>query len=145
MYPRLVWHQLISMWNWIRRETVADQKRAMMTKGSFVYRLIVTIGVLSLWAMSAYSQSVYHVRVGAAGPGNGSDWINAYTSLPATLQRGATYYVTGGSYPSYTFNTAQSGTTIITVKRAFPTDRGTGTRGWRATARGKRCLHRSLA
>jgi len=80
-------------------------------------------------ALSSQAAGMYYVRSGAAGLGNGSDWNNAFTSLPATLERGATYYVAGGNYPSYTFNTPQSEATVVTVKKASPTDHGTDS-GW---------------
>ena len=103
-----------------------------MNKTSFVYGVIVAIAVFCLGAISAQSQNVYCVRSGATGSGNGLDWTNAYPSLPATLQRGATYYVAGGQYPSYTFNTPESGTNWVIVRKASPTNHGTGT-GWVAS------------
>ena len=70
------------------------------------------------------AQNVYCVRVGATGANNGLDWINAYPALPATLVRGATYYVAGGNYASYTFSTADSGTSMITIRRATAANHG---------------------
>lgn len=73
--------------------------------------------------------ATYHVRAGAAGSGSGADWINAYASLPATLSRGSTYYVATGTYGGYTFNTAESGVSMVVVKKATPADHGSNT-GW---------------
>lgn len=73
-----------------------------------------------------------YVRPGATGNNSGSDWANAYNSLPATLVRGDTYYLADGNYSGYTFNTANSGTTLITLKKATATDHGTDT-GWSST------------
>jgi hypothetical protein len=70
------------------------------------------------------------VRAGANG--NGTDWNNAYGSLPATLARGAVYLIADGSYSGYTFNTAASGTTAITIKKATESDHGTSV-GWSST------------
>lgn len=70
-----------------------------------------------------------YVRAGAAGNGSGSDWNNAYTSLPSTLVRGDTYFIADGTYGSYTFRTPASGTTFINIKKATVTDHGTDT-GW---------------
>lgn len=70
-----------------------------------------------------------YVRPGAPGSNNGTDWTNAYTSLPAALVRGDTYYVASGSYPAYTFDDPQSGTLTITVKKATAADHGMDT-GW---------------
>lgn len=86
---------------------------------------------LSLLAMSAPAANRY-VRAGATGNGSGSDWNNAYTSLPATLVRGDTYYVADGNYPGYVFTTPASGTTFIYVKKATLDDHGTDT-GWQAS------------
>lgn len=74
----------------------------------------------------------YYVRSGASGAKNGSDWTNAYTSLPSTLVRGDTYYIAGGSYSGRTFNTPASGTSVITIKGATIADHGTNT-GWSDT------------
>src|SRR5207302_1756348 len=37
------------------------------------------------------------------------------------------YYIADGTYPRYNFNTAQSGTTLITIKKAIHTDHCTDT------------------
>jgi hypothetical protein len=80
-----------------------------------------------------YAQAANHyVRQGATGSANGNDWTNAYTSLPSTLVRGDTYYIAGGSYPGKTFNTANSGTNVITIKKAIESDHGTAT-GWQSS------------
>lgn len=71
----------------------------------------------------------FYVRQNATGTQSGADWNNAYTSLPETLQRGATYYVADGTYPNFTANDAVSGTTRITIKKATIAAHGTGT-GW---------------
>jgi len=82
-------------------------------------------------SLSSLAQSIYYVRAGATGSNNGSDWNNAYSSLPSSLQRGATYYVADGSYGGYTFNTPASGSTPVTIKKAIPTPTGHGTEtGW---------------
>ncbi len=73
--------------------------------------------------------ATYCVRSGASGNGSGSDWTNAYTALPATPQRGSTYYVAGGNYSGATFSTPVSGTSLITIKGATVADHGTNT-GW---------------
>lgn len=72
------------------------------------------------------------VRAGAAGTASGDDWTNAYTALPASLNRGDTYYIADGSYGSYTFDDANSGTTRITVKKATESAHGPST-GWNST------------
>jgi hypothetical protein len=70
-----------------------------------------------------------YVRAGAIGTNNGSDWINAYTTFPTTLLRNYTYYIASGNYGSYLFNTAESGTQIITIKKATVLEHGANV-GW---------------
>jgi hypothetical protein len=88
-----------------------------------------------IWLVCAFvvatpaAAATRYVRAGASGAANGSDWTNAYPSLPATLTRGDTYYVAGGTYSGYRFSTPASGTTLITIKRATIADHGTTT-GW---------------
>jgi hypothetical protein len=93
--------------------------------------LIAVVAVLLLGANSAWAANRF-VRAGAAGAGNGTDWTNAYSALPDTLVRGDTYYIAGGSYPAYTFDDPQSGTLLITIKKATAADHGTDA-GWQAS------------
>ena len=94
-----------------------------------------TYGWLALWelffcllAPAAFAQN-YYVTPSGSGSQNGSDWSNSYAALPATLVRGATYYVAGGSYSSYIFDDPESGTSVITIKKAVASNHGTVT-GW---------------
>jgi hypothetical protein len=75
-----------------------------------------------------------YVRQGATGNGSGTDWTNAcpgFTGSCSTsaLVRGDTYYVADGSYGSLTLNTPQSGTALITIKKATTASHGTSN-GW---------------
>jgi hypothetical protein len=88
------------------------------------------IALTALVPFSVAAQSTFYVRQGAAGAENGSDWNNAYTSLPATLQRGAKYYVADGTYSAYTFDDSVSGTEVITIKKAGKTGEHTSVTGW---------------
>jgi hypothetical protein len=88
--------------------------------------------VLLLFGLSVHGQGVFHVRSGATGNGSGSDWNNAYTSLPSTLQRGATYYVAAGNYPGYKFRDPNDGTKWITIKKATVAEHGSSV-GWNNT------------
>lgn len=90
--------------------------------------LAFLLSMLFLNVLSAEAANHY-VRSGATGSMNGSDWTNAYTSLPATLTRGDTYYIADGGYPGYVFDDAVSGTLVITIRKATITDHGTAT-GW---------------
>jgi hypothetical protein len=76
----------------------------------------------------------HYVLQGATGTGTGADWTNACVDFTgscaaASLVRGDTYYVGTGSYVGKTWNTAVSGTLVITIKKAIVADHGTAT-GW---------------
>ena len=103
--------------------------RCMLNQPQSLARFLTTLAaVLLLGVMDAQAANRY-VRAGAAGANNGTDWTNAYTTLPATLTRGDVYYVADGTYGDYTFSTPASGTTLITIKKAAVADHGTAT-GW---------------
>lgn len=91
--------------------------------------VVLLMAMFFLGTFSAEAASIYCVRADAAGANNGSDWNNAYTALPATLVRGTIYYIADGGYSGRTFNTATSGSTYITIKKATVSDHGTST-GW---------------
>ncbi|MBN1510376.1 MAG: right-handed parallel beta-helix repeat-containing protein, partial [Phycisphaerae bacterium] len=82
-------------------------------------------------AAAEAADTLHYVRSGASG-GDGSSWSQAWSSLPASLQRGHTYYVADGSYPGYVFNDSQSGSSLITIKKATSADHGTNT-GWNSS------------
>jgi hypothetical protein len=75
------------------------------------------------------------VTPAGAGAKNGADWNNAYAGLPTTLVRGDTYYLADGTYPAYVFTTADSGASIITIKKAIASDNCTST-GWNTATMG---------
>ena len=79
------------------------KKRVARIKVSVFFIIFMTTMMIGF--NNAYAQSVFFIRAGATGANNGSDWTNAYISLPTKLQRGATYYVADGSYGGYNFNT----------------------------------------
>lgn len=72
--------------------------------------------------------TTYCVRQGAGGANNGSDWTNAFTAFPANglFARGDTFYIADSvtAYAKVNFDKAESGTTLITVKKAIETDHG---------------------
>ncbi len=76
--------------------------------------------------------ATHFIRAGATGNNSGSDWTNAYTTVPATLVRGDTYYLAAGNYGSYVFDDPASGSALITLKKAIATDHGTDV-GWNST------------
>jgi len=77
---------------------------------TIAYSLIDTVTTLSI-----SSPTAHYVFAGATGNNDGSDWTNAWTELPATLIRGDIYYVGAGTYSSYTFDDAVSGTDSIKI------------------------------
>jgi hypothetical protein len=99
-----------------------------MKKNRLLYTLIVIIGMMP----GVSGAALKFVRAGATGTNDGSDWNNAYPALPTSLVRGNTYYLADGSYSDYTFDDANNGTTVITIKKAIVNDHGTDT-GWVST------------
>ena len=93
-------------------------------------RIVLTLATAAACLLPAFASAAnVYVRPGATGANNGSDWANAYTALPSTLKRGDVYYIAAGNYAGRNFNTAASGTTPITIKKATVADHGTST-GW---------------
>ncbi len=90
----------------------------------------ILLGALMLWMSTCAVAANYYVRADASGTQSGASWDNAYAQLPARLERGSTYYVADGTYPSKTFNDALSNNLKITIKKATIQDHGSAT-GWR--------------
>jgi hypothetical protein len=111
-------------------ETRSDQilapagRRNAAPKG-FRYLTVALFGALLFASAGAQAQSTYYVRPGATGANNGSDWSNAFSSLPSALIRGARYFLADGSYGGRTLNTPNIGTSVITIKKCTPADHGT--------------------
>jgi hypothetical protein len=100
------------------------------------YYLLWLIPVFFFAVAAPLPGANHYVRAGATGSGNGSDWTNACTwfvgsCAPSSLVRGDTYYVASGTYNTATvnFNTPESGSSVITIKKATVADHGTST-GW---------------
>ncbi len=88
--------------------------------------IILLVALIPDIALSA----IHYIRTGAGGSNNGTNWTNAWNALGSvTWTRGDTYYIADGSYGAATFNQAQSGTTLITVKKAWSTAYGNGDHG----------------
>jgi hypothetical protein len=94
-------------------------------------KLILAIAFIcfSSCVFSFDQANTYYVKEGATGNNSGSDWNNAYNELPVNLIRNATYYVSDGNYGPHLFNTRESGTQFITIKKATIADHGTSS-GW---------------
>ena len=89
--------------------------------------LLLVVGFLANVAFAVTLGTAHYVRAGATGAGSGTDWTNAYPSLPASLVRGDTYYVAAGSYGDLTLK--DSGTTVTTILHPTTASHGTDT-GW---------------
>jgi HYDIN/CFA65/VesB-like, Ig-like domain len=93
------------------------------------WKLVLMASFLPLFTVTAANHCI---RAGATGANDGSDWVNAYTSVPSTLVRGDIYYIASGNYSHYMFSTPESGTTLSTLRKATVADHGTDT-GWSAS------------
>jgi hypothetical protein len=94
-------------------------------------RHLIMIALVLSMSVACVAASDYYVRAGAAGANNGSDWNNAFTSLPSALVRGSTYYVAAGNYSAYTFDDPLSGSLVITIRKATASSHGAAA-GWQA-------------
>ncbi|MBE0540484.1 MAG: hypothetical protein IH623_03775 [Verrucomicrobia bacterium] len=102
----------------------------MMKRISSVYAAVVALLVLCLGAMTASAATIC-VGPSATGNGSGSDWNNKAQWSSVTLTRGNTYYLADGTYAGRTVNTAASGSTYITIKKATVGDATVeGITGW---------------
>jgi len=95
-----------------------------------VFRCIRALLLFTAISLPVFGQT-YYVRAGATGGQNGTDWNNAYSSLPPSFVRGATYYVASGNYPGRRSLNLPTGTALITIKKAIESDHGTST-GWQS-------------
>ena len=95
--------------------------KKLKLKSIFVF-LAVFSGVL-FFAGASLAANHYVTSTGA-GSKNGSDWANAYQGFPASLTRGDNYYIAAGTYGGYTFNTPNSDSSVITIKKATASDHG---------------------
>ena len=96
------------------------------------FALVTSLMILLTGAANAAD---HYILPAGSGSHSGSDWSNACSGFSgscaaSSMTRGDTYYVGGGTYSSgFTFSTATSGTTPITVKGATAGDHGTSS-GW---------------
>ncbi|MGD9365085.1 MAG: hypothetical protein PVH87_05270 [Desulfobacteraceae bacterium] len=81
------------------------------------------------YANISTASMIHYVREGAGGSNDGSDWTNAYASLPADLSRGHTYYLADGNYGAYDFDDVEDGAKPIFILKATDADHGPAS-GW---------------
>jgi hypothetical protein len=96
--------------------------------------LCLTVAGASIASRPA-TAACHVVSPSGSGSRTGADWNNALAGLPATLVRGDSYYLSDGAYPAYSFSTANSGSTLITIKKAIASDHCTDT-GWSTATMG---------
>ena len=109
---------------------MAIKRTSKLLLGSLMLALSLCIPFYALTqtqTAQGASSKTYYVNPSAKGAKTGLDWTNAFTGLPLSLERGATYYIADGKYASHKFNDA--GTGWINITKAIPSDHGTNT-GW---------------
>jgi hypothetical protein len=95
---------------------------------------VAVLMVLILNARSVFA-TCHVITAAGSGSNSGADWNNAYAGIPATLTRGDVYYLADGTYHSFNFSTAASGTTTIEFRKAQSYDNCTST-GWNTATMG---------
>src|SRR5882672_257443 len=103
----------------------------MMKRSCCVCWAVLALIVFCLESISA-SGAIVCVGPSATGNGSGVDWNNlkAWSGTPS---RGDTWYLVDGGYAGKTLNTAHSGTTVITIKKATVAEHGGISTGWSDT------------
>ncbi len=92
--------------------------------------------ILFALSISPAIAACHTVTPSGSGSQTGADWNNAFAGLPSTLVRGDTYYLADGNYgSSLSLDQADSGTQVITIKKAQTYDHCTDT-GWNASTMG---------
>ena len=77
-------------------------------------RRFLQLAIFSLLSLPMFA-ACHAVSASGAGSHTGADWNNSYAGIPGTLTRGDIYYLADGSYGSYSFSQATSGTTTYRV------------------------------
>lgn len=106
------------------------QEKNVKNRARFMHGVFAVL----LWAVFCGNASAasHYIRSGSSGANNGTNWSDAWQQLPASLIRGDTYYVADGNYGGYVFDDANSGSQVITIKKATAADHGTDT-GWQGS------------
>jgi hypothetical protein len=94
-----------------------------------VRRFLPIVFFVFCGASSSALAACHAITPGGAGLKNGSNWSNAFAGIPGNLVRGDVYYFSDGNYGAYTFSQADSGTTVITFKKAQSYDFGRSSDG----------------
>lgn len=89
-------------------------------------RIVVLLCLILFPLFASAADHAVRAPADCENNGDGTTWgcaasagaAGAYDGLPATLTRGDTYYLGDGTYPGYKFDDAESGTLVISVKKA---------------------------
>ena len=103
-------------------------------------RRLLQLALFSLLSLPMFA-ACHAVSASGAGSHTGADWNNSYAGIPGTLTRGDIYYFADGSYGSYEFSQADSGSTIIEFRKAQSYDNGSScspsiAAGWNTSTMG---------
>lgn len=111
----------------------AGEELRIASGGPAMSRSLRKLGFLVMFLVVVFPgvavSASHYIRQGAAGQGDGSDWVNAWQDLPTAFVRGDMYYVADGTYGAHTFGTPTNGTSYIFVRKATASDHGTEV-GW---------------
>jgi hypothetical protein len=97
--------------------------------------LRVAIIIAAFFTAGSAFAACHTVTPSGSGSKNGADWNNALAGLPSNPTRGDIYYLADGSYGSYSFSAAASGTLTVEFRKAQPYDNCTST-GWNTSTMG---------
>ena len=85
---------------------------------------LIPMAVLVTSCINQAPAGTYCVHPGANGNGSGTDWQNALPSLPNSLSRGSTYYLSSGNFGAHSFSDPSANGSLIQIKKATTTDHG---------------------
>ena len=102
----------------------------------FIFSFLSFFAVVFSFSCGNVESTCYYVNVNLnSGSKDGSDWNNAANALPATLQRGWTYYIANGTYSSLALDDTESGSQMIYIYSAQVGNHGTSV-GWNVNLAG---------
>lgn len=102
------------------------------TNNPLILTMNADMSVTASFTLNQPQGETYYISPLGSSGYTGLNWSQAWRQLPATLERGATYYLAGGSYSTLSVSNTPSGTELITIKKATTHDHGTNT-GWQST------------
>ena len=98
--------------------------------------LVLVMAMLTLFGAGEVNAACRVITPGGSGSKTGADWNNALAGIPGNFVRGDSYYFATGNYGALNVSTPDSGTTVITLKKARQADHCTDT-GYSDSAMGQ--------